>query len=88
MTISERQDQVDYIWQSSFQYELNEELRRILQEGALIGTQTTLEACLLEELNEEIDFKPFERLAGGAKPAEQAPQSPWTGCEGGETGRF
>ena len=38
MTISERQDQVDYIWQRSFQYELNEEPRRILQVGALIGT--------------------------------------------------
>ena len=27
-----------------------------------------MEACLIEELNEDFYFEPYERLAGGAKP--------------------
>jgi len=43
MTRAGQQEQVDYIWRSSFQYELDNELHQSLREGALLATQTTLE---------------------------------------------
>lgn len=71
MTIAQQQDQVHYIWHQSFQNELDTELRRTLRQGALLGVKTTLEAALVEELNQELGFAAYERLPGGEKPPEQ-----------------
>ena len=71
MTIAQQQAQVHYIWQQSFQDELDTQLRRTLRQGALLGVKTTLEAALVEELNQELGFAAYERLPSGEKPPEQ-----------------
>jgi transposase-like protein len=71
MTIAQQQDQVHYIWHQSFQTELDTQLRRTLRQGALLGVQTTLEAALVEELNQQLGFAAYERLPGGEKPPQQ-----------------
>ncbi len=69
-TIAERQIQVEYIWQDSFQSDLNEELREAIRQAALTSVKVTLEEALHQELNEHLGFERYERDGNGAKPPE------------------
>jgi len=71
MTIAEREIQIQRIWRSSFQYELDEALETRLRQSALIGVKATLEAALIEELDAQLGFGRYVRLPTGKKLPEQ-----------------
>ena len=50
-TIAETQVQIERIWKSSFQTELDADLESQLRASALVGVRATLEAALQEELS-------------------------------------
>jgi transposase-like protein len=71
MTIAEREVQIQRIWRSSFQYELDEALETRLRQSALVGVRAGLEAALVEELEAQLGFGRYVRLPTGKKPPEQ-----------------
>ena len=71
MTIAEREIQIQRIWRNSFQYELDEALETRLRQSALVGVKAALEAALIEELDVQLGFGRYVRLATGKKPPEQ-----------------
>ena len=71
MTIAEREIQIQRVWRSSFQYELDEALETRLRESALVGVKAALEAALVEELDAQLGFGRYVRLSTGKKPPEQ-----------------
>lgn len=70
-TIAEVETQVKRIWRNRFQSELDEGLEAHLRQQALAGVRVALETALIEELNAELGFAPYERQASGVKPAER-----------------
>ncbi len=71
MTIAERTVQIQRVWRSSFQYELDEALDTRLRQSALVGVKAALEAALVEELDGQLGFGRYVRLPTGKKPPEQ-----------------
>lgn len=65
-----KKQQVEVIWQESFQSELNDELREQLRKAALTGVKACLEEGLRQELTEQVGFEPYKRFAEGPKPPE------------------
>ena len=70
MTIAEREIQIQRIWRSSFQYELDEVLEIRLCQSALVGVKAALETALVEELDARLGFGRYVRLRSGKKPPE------------------
>lgn len=70
-TIAEVEGQIERVWRSSFQYELDEALETRLRENALVGVKAGLEAALDEELEAQLGFGRYDRLPTGKKPQEQ-----------------
>ena len=70
-TIAETQVQIERIWRSSFQTELDAALELALRDSALVGVRATLEAALQEELCAHLQFGRYERQATGAKAPDQ-----------------
>src|SRR3990172_2089191 len=70
-TIAELQTDIERVWRSSFQTELDDALQARLRESALVGVRATLEAALQEELLAHLGFAPYTRLESGPKPPEQ-----------------
>lgn len=70
-TIAETQAQIERIWRSSFQTELDAALEIALRKSALTGVRATLEAALQEELRAHLGFERYERQAEGAKAPER-----------------
>ena len=71
MTIAEREIQIQRIWRSSFQYELDEALEIRLRQSALVGVKAALETALVEELDAQLGFGRYVRFRRGKKPPEQ-----------------
>lgn len=71
MTIAEREIQIQRIWRSSFQYELDEVLETRLRQSAWVGVKATLETALVEELDAQLGFGRYVRFCSGKKPPEQ-----------------
>lgn len=69
-TISEKETQVEHIWQCSFQSELNDSLKEELRQSALTGVKACLEEALRQELSEHLGFSPYERQEDGRKAPE------------------
>ena len=70
-TIAERKEQVELIWQSSFQQELNDALTLKLRQAALVGVKAVLETALREELTAQLGFGSYERRGSKAKPLNE-----------------
>ena len=69
-TIAEKKQQIETIWQESFQSELNSALKMELRQAALVGVKACLEEALRQELSEYLGFGPYARNGSGPKPAE------------------
>lgn len=70
-TIAQLETQIQRVWRSSFQYELDQALETHLRESALVGVRAALEAALVEELGEQLGFCRYERSPRGRKAPEQ-----------------
>lgn len=70
-TIAQVEVQIQRVWRSSFQYELDEALETRLRENALVGIKGGLEAALNEELDAHLGFGRYDRYPTGKKPPVQ-----------------
>jgi transposase-like protein len=70
-TIAQVESQIQRVWRSSFQYELDKALETRLRDEALIGVRAALEAALIEELDAQLAFGRYARLSTGKKPPEK-----------------
>ena len=71
MTIAQVEVQIERVWRSSFQCELDEALEDCLRASALVGVKTALEAALAEELDAHLGFGHYKRDPRGPKPPER-----------------
>jgi len=70
-TIAQIKSQIQRVWRSSFQYELDQALETRLRDNALVGVRAALEAALIEELDAQLAFGRYARLPTGKKPPEK-----------------
>ena len=70
-TKAEKKEQIETIWEASFQSEINEALKEGLREAALVGVKGCLEEALRQELTDHLGFEAYQRQESGPKPPQE-----------------